>query len=467
MLLKRKHGEEHPYWPAGPFKIRLPFIHYRWEIPETIQALVMFVIAMGMIPLLEQYLGLPYEVALAYVVVCGIGFMLPTLLGVPFVPGWITPAIPVVLLFIGQFEPGPEAIRALVALQLMVTFIFLFMAVTRLGSKLVNNIPNSIKAGILLGAGIAAISGEISQGGRLFNTPISLTIGGLVTAYVLFSLSFRDWTEKHRWAKLVASYGMVPGMLLTMFIGWGVAEYPLPDVQWGFNVPAMGQIWAYLPFTVGFPGLDLLLLAIPTAIIAYIIAFGDIIVGQSLIKRVDHLRPDEKIEVNVDRVHLVTGIRNLLHSFFAPYPGLAGPLFTGAMATIAERYRYGRKAMDTIYSGASIFWIVGFIALFLLPLVTLFRPVLPIALSITLLITGYLCIAVAVEQIDNATSMGVAGIMGVVLATHGAAWGLGAGLVLYFMIEFRGRNKKAADDTEEPIHVEDNMPVDQELPDKT
>jgi xanthine/uracil/vitamin C permease (AzgA family) len=193
MLYQRKHGEEHPYWPAGPFKIRLPFIHYRWEVAETIQALVMFVVAMGMIPLLERYLGLPYDVALAYVVVCGIGFMLPNLLGVPFVPGWITPAIPVVLLFVGGFEPGPDAIRALVALQLVVTFIFLFMGITRLGSKLVNNIPNSIKAGILLGAGIAAISGEISEGGRLFNTPISLGIGGLITAYVLFSLSFRDW----------------------------------------------------------------------------------------------------------------------------------------------------------------------------------------------------------------------------------------------------------------------------------
>ncbi|WP_416886434.1 xanthine/uracil/vitamin C permease [Marinospirillum sp.] len=463
MLLKRKHGEEHPYWPAGPFKIRLPFIHYRWETAETIQALVMFVVAMGMIPLLERYLGLPYDVALAYVVVCGIGFMLPNLLGVPFVPGWITPAIPVVLLYLGDFEPGPDAIVALVALQLVVAFVFLFMGVTRLGSTLVNNIPNSIKAGILLGAGIAAISGEISIGGRLHNTPISLIIGGLVTAYVLFSLSFRDWTEKHRWAKLIAGYGMVPGMLLTMIIGWSVKEYPLPDIEWGVNVPAFGEIWNWLPFTLGFPTLAMMAAAIPTAIIAYIIAFGDIIVGQSLIKRVDHLRPDEKIEVNVDRVHLITGIRNAIHAFFAPYPGLAGPLFTGVMATIAERYRYGRNAMDTIYSGAGVFWIVGFIALFLLPLVTVFRPVLPIALSITLLITGYLCIAVAVEQIDNATSMGVAGVMGVVLATHGAAWGLGAGLVMYFLIEFRGR-KKAAEDTAEPIHVDDNMPQDNEKP---
>lgn len=463
MLLKREHGEEHPYWPLGPFKLRLPFIHFRWEIPETIQALVMFVIAMGMIPLLEQYLGLPYEVALAYVVVCGVGFMLPPLLGVPFIAGWITPAIPVVLLFLSDFTPGPEAIRAMVALQLVVTAIFLIMAVTRLGSKLVNNVPDSIKAGILLGAGIAAISGEISEGGRLYNTPISLGIGGLVTLYVLFSLSFRDLTEKYRWARNIAAYGMVPGMLVTMAIGWGMGEYPLPTVEWGVAVPDFSGIWAYLPFTVGLPGIELLIAAIPTAIIAYIIAFGDIIVGQSLIKRADHLRPDEQIEVNVDRVHLITGLRNLMHSLLAPYPGLAGPLFTGAMATVAERYRYGRKAMDTIYGGASVFWIVGFLALFMLPLITLFRPVLPIALSITLLITGYLCIAVAVEQIKNATAMGVAGIMGVVLATHGAAWGLGVGLVLYFMVEHRLRGAREAEE-QEPIHVEDDMAVESEEP---
>ena len=453
MLLKRKHGDEHPYWPAGPFKIRLPFIHYRWEMAETVQGMVMFVVGMAMIPLLQKYLGLEYDVALAYVVICGIGFMLPNLLGVPFVPGWITPAIPVVLLFIGDFEPGPEAIKALVALQLMVTAVFLFMGVTRLGSKLVNSIPDSIKAGILLGAGIAAITGEISEGGRAFNTPLSLGIGGLITAYVLFSLSFRGWVEKHRWAKTIAGYGMVPGMLIAMAIGWGVGEYKLPEVEMGISSPDFAGLWATLPFNIGMPAADLFIAAIPTAIIAYIIAFGDIIVGQSLLNRVDHLRPDEKIEVDVDRVHLITGLRNLMHSFLAPYPGLAGPLFTGAMATIAERYRYGRSAMDTIYSGAGIFWIVGFIALFILPLITLFKPVLPIALSITLLITGYLCIAVAVEQIDSATSMGVAGIMGVVLAVHGAAWGLGVGLVLYFLIEFH--TSKEADDPEK-IHVEED-----------
>ena len=32
MAMKREYGAEQPYTPAGIFKIRLPFIHYRWEI---------------------------------------------------------------------------------------------------------------------------------------------------------------------------------------------------------------------------------------------------------------------------------------------------------------------------------------------------------------------------------------------------------------------------------------------------
>ena len=59
MALQREHGGEQPYWPAGPFKIRLPFIHYRWEYPEMIQGLIMFVVGLAMIPLLQKYLGMP------------------------------------------------------------------------------------------------------------------------------------------------------------------------------------------------------------------------------------------------------------------------------------------------------------------------------------------------------------------------------------------------------------------------
>ncbi|WP_285258653.1 solute carrier family 23 protein [Halopseudomonas bauzanensis] len=434
-VYKRTDGAEQPFWPCGPFKIRLPFIHYRWEMAEMLQALIMFVVSLGMIPLLQTYLGLPYDVALAYVVVCGVGFMLPALLGVPFVPGWITPGIPVVLLFLGDFEPGPEAIQALFALQFLVFVIFLFLGITRLGSVLVRLIPNSMKGGIIIGAGIAALIGEIETGGRLAATPFSLVIGSLVCLYLMFSVSFKGLTERVPFARKVVNYGMVPGMLVAIFVGIIAGEYEMPDVRFGITAPAFAEMWNYLPFTLGFPDAKVFMLAIPTAVIAYIIAFGDIIVGQSLMQRADELRTDEVIENNIDRVHLVTAVRNAMHAFFAPSPGLAGPLWTAVAATMAERYKYGRHAMESIYSGAGTFWITGFLALFLLPLVSFFQPVLPIALSLTLILTGYICLMVGFEQLNNNTERGIAGTMGVVLAVYGAGWGLAAGAALYILIE--------------------------------
>lgn len=436
---RRNDGDEQPYWAVGPFKIRLPLMHYRWEWVEFAQAMILFVVSLAMIPLLEKYLGVSYEVALAYVFICGIGFMVPAFLGVPMVPGWITPAIPVVLLYLQQFASGPETIRALVALQLIVAAIFLLLGITKLSSKVVNNVPPSIKAGILLGAGVAAFMGELKVGGRIPNTPIAIGLGSLICLYMLFSISFQKLKSKSKLAALLGKYGMVPAMVIAIAIGMLVKEYPLPDIKWGITIPAFKEMWNYLPFTVGFPGMDMFAKAVPTAVIAYIIAFGDVIVGSVLVKSAsEESRPDEAVDNDVDRIHLVTGLRNVLHSFFAPYPGLAGPIWTAVTATVADRYRQGRQAMDSIFSGCGTFWISGFIALFVLPLVSFFKPFLPIGLSLTMVVTGYLCIITAFKQIEGSAELGVAGTMAVVLAMHGAAWGLGTGVVLHFLLERKG-----------------------------
>jgi hypothetical protein len=298
-MFHRKNGEEQPYWPAGPFKIRMPFVHYRWEFVEMAQALIMFVVSLAMIP------------------------------------GWITPGIPVVLLFLSDYEPGPEAIQALFALQFLVFIIFLFLGVTRLGSKLVDLIPRSMKGGIIIGAGIAALMGEIEAGGRLATTPISLIVGGLVCLYLMFSVSFKGFVETNSFARKIANYGMVPGMIVAILVGFATGEYAVPDAKRGITTPNFGELWNYLPFSVGFPDASVFMYAIPTAVIAYVIAFGDIVVGQSLMNRVDHLRRDEDIDNSIDRVHLVTAIRNGGHAFFAPSPGLAGPIWTAVTNTMA------------------------------------------------------------------------------------------------------------------------------------
>ncbi|WP_367105414.1 xanthine/uracil/vitamin C permease [uncultured Psychrobacter sp.] len=438
MAIDRKYGEEQPYWAAGPFKIRLPFIHYRWEIPEMLQGLFMFMVSLAMIPLLEQYLGMPYDAALAFCVIAGLMYLLPSLLGVPLVPGWITPAIPIVLLYLQAFEPGPAAVQAMFVLQLEVFLIFIFFGLTGLSNRIVGFIPNSLKAGVIIGAGIAALMGEIQTGGRVEATPISLIIGAIISGYVLFSVSFKHTIQHNRFAKMIANLGMISGMFVAMIIGWVIGEYPLPDIEWGITQPNFSAMTDFLIFNVGMPDISVFLLAFPTAMIAYVIAFGDILVGQALSERVDEIRPDEKIETNITRIHIVTGIRNGVLAFFAPWPGLAGPIWTAAHATLAERYALGRKAMDSIYSGGGTFWWTGLAAIFILPLVTLFRPVLPIALSLTLLLTAYICIMVGIEQLKTSAERGVAGIVAVTLAMPAAqstVYAIAIGIVLYILIE--------------------------------
>ncbi len=51
------------------------------------------------------------------------------------------------------------------------------------------------------------------------------------------------------------------------------------------------------------------------------------------------------------------------------------------------------------------------------------------------MLTGYICLMVGLEQLENNTERGIAGTMGVVLAVYGAGWGLATGVVLYLLIE--------------------------------
>ena len=59
----QRRENELPYIPFGPFQIRLPFIHYKIESVEFIHGLILGVTALAAVPYLEQYLGLPYELA--------------------------------------------------------------------------------------------------------------------------------------------------------------------------------------------------------------------------------------------------------------------------------------------------------------------------------------------------------------------------------------------------------------------
>ena len=127
----RKYGEEQPCWKLGIFKVRLPFIHYAWSVPEMVQALFMCATCLGAIPVLTEVLGVSYDVALSMVIINGFFYTIHVLLGDPVVPGWITPAIPLITAFLTKgYEMGPARTQALIALQMILGIIFLIFGIT-------------------------------------------------------------------------------------------------------------------------------------------------------------------------------------------------------------------------------------------------------------------------------------------------------------------------------------------------
>ncbi|WP_261870608.1 hypothetical protein [Psychrobacter sp. JCM 18901] len=75
---KRTAAGEASYYPLGPFKVRLPFLHYRFEWPDYFQGLLMCAVDLAAIPLMTELLGMPFEAALAIVMINGIFLSTPS-----------------------------------------------------------------------------------------------------------------------------------------------------------------------------------------------------------------------------------------------------------------------------------------------------------------------------------------------------------------------------------------------------
>lgn len=442
----RKYGEEQPYWKAGIFKIRLPFIHYAWSIPEMVQALFMCATCLGAIPVLTEVLGVSYDVALSMVIINGFFYTIHVLLGDPVVPGWITPAIPIITAFLTTgYEIGPARTQALIALQMILGIIFLVFGITGLGAKMVEVVPNSVKAGVLMGGGLSAVIGEFKDGGRFGIYPISIAIGILVAYFCLFSPIWTNLRKKYKVIDAIGKFGMLPAIIIGVIIGPIVGELAVPNVQFWplIKIPEFANIWNQLsPFAIGWPSAATWIAAIPTAIVTYIIAFGDFVTSEALITEADEVRQDEKIDFNANRSNIISGIRNVAMAMVSPYTQTCGPLWAAVTAAVSQRYKEGPQAMESIYSGCGTFRISTFIAVALLPISSLLQPVLPVALALTLIVQGYICTQLAMNMCKSDIERGICGVMGAILAIRGAAWGLAVGLILFFILMER-RNKAA------------------------
>lgn len=431
-------GRVSPYIPCGPFQIRFPFIHYRIEKSEFIQGLIIGSTALVGTYFLTEYFGLPYELAYTIVIIEAFMYIFHGTLGDPVVPGWITAALPLVLAFVSNYTLGPERIQAMMALQILVAAIFIFMSVTHLATRFVNWVPDSIKAGILLAAPISVIQGQLGPKGGLVNFPISLLGGFIFLTVIMFSLSYQRLRKNLRFLDFLAQYGSLFPYLFAMFLGIAVGELDVPQVEMGtfLKIPDISAMMSTTSiFAVGVPTTNMFISAFPLAIICYIIAFGDFVTTDTLIKEAQESRNDEKIELDSDRSNLISGIRNLILGLFCPYPLMAGPLWAGLTVSVCQRYKEGKKAMESLIGGMTSFRLATFLCVIIIPVTTFMKPVYVVGGPIALLFQAIVCAKIGMDYCHTNEDRMIGGMMAAVLAFCGAAWGLLAGAVLYLMLK--------------------------------
>lgn len=431
----RREGEAAPFIPLGPFQLRLPFIHYRFEWPDYFQGLLMCAVDLAAIPLLTQLLGMPFEVALAIVMLNGLFYLLHHLLGDPCVPGWITPAIPLIMAYCQQFPEGPERVHSLIAFQMTLGILSLFLGITGLAGRIVRLIPPAIKSGIIIGAGLAAIISIFKVGGRFESFPWSISIAVGIAFYLLYSKHFAVLQQRIPAFGLIGKLGIFPIILLAVVVAPLFGEAPWPTIKWGFSAPDFQTLWReYTVFGIGFPPAAMYLTAIPTVLATYIVLFGDILQNRALVADGQAYRPDEKVEYVSGRAHLIFGGRNAAMSIIGPDVTMCGPIWSAMQVVMIERWKKGRQAMDSFFGGVGSFRWGTNTGLLLMPIVSLVEPILGVALALTLLIQGYVNMKIGVLEARSGKDLGIAGVVAAILSIKGAGWAFAAGILMCALI---------------------------------
>ncbi len=450
-------GRELPYI-GGVLKFRLPFVHYRIEYQDFIQGAILSCVPLGITAALVSVLGIPIEIAVLMVVINNFLYLLHTSFGDPSVAGWITAGIPLYITYLVGFEAGPDRILALIALQVLVGVIFLVLGVTGIAKYVFIHFPISMRAGILLGAGIASLM-------RIFNPaqpfmakmPIAFVVASLGSFFILFSARAIHYRAEHSWFAWIAGFGIAPGFVLGYIVGFITGEIPAPKGMFDHFIIQMpfGEMFSsFSALGLGMPSASTWVAAISLAIVAYVLAFGDIVVLQAMVANCNEVRKDENVVFEVPRNHIITSIRNIFMGICIPYLPLCGPQWTGGQALVVNRFVHSTPAQEPSYWGGatSIFWGMS-IAMVFHPIVQLVLPAKLIGFGLTLLIQGYLCVYIAFAMCTTNVQRGIAGVMGAALisANYVKLWGnafwsgptlaLIVGALLFFLLEYGHEEK--------------------------
>jgi len=416
-----KH-QELPGWRWGPFTFRLPFYHTRLYWPEFLQGLfVAAATGLALVPVMTAYFGLSFEQAVALSLVHSALIASAIIVfGEPYAPGWITPALPLVLGFVlsGWTEPS-ERFQVMTALTLNFALLVFILGVTGLGRRLILWLPDTLKAGIILGAAIAALKRVFVDDAERFllQQPVATAVACAICLIFTFSLPLARLKARNRVILMIASLGLLPGFLAAGLVGPLAGEVSY-EIQWGILLPPLGEAWAKAsPLAIGWPSLQMFLTSIPLALITYIILFGDIVTGNEILREAMHERADDHIEVDPDRSHLSVAIRNAVMAVAGPFFPTQGVVWAGVHVIVVQRWRQGRAAMDSLHSGLASYYLMGVPIIFLLlPVLTGLKPLLGIALSLTLILTGFACAYIAMSIPRNNASRGTVVVIACALA---------------------------------------------------
>ncbi len=427
-------------WRWGPFTMRVPFLHTRLLWPEFLQGLfVSTATGLALVPVLTGYFGMSFEQAVAFSLLQSI-FIISSLFlfGEPYAPGWNTAALPLVLAFVITGYPDPvQRFQAMMALSLLFAGLVFALGITGLGAWLMRWLPPTLRAGILLGAAISAFKKVfIDDAPRfLMQQPVTTTIACLVGLVCVFSLPFQALKLRHRSLLWIASLGLLPGFIAAALIGPLVGEVHYA-VQWGWLLPPVGEAIAKMsPFSIGWPDAAMYWNAIPLVLIAYVIQFGDIVTGTEVLRSAAPSRADDPVDINVARTHLALALRNAGSALVTPFFPTQGMLWTGVHVVIVQRWKQGPRQMRDLHSGLISYYLMGLpLAYFVLPLLTGLKPLLGIALSLTLVLTGFACAYIAMAIPRSNASRGTALLIGAAIAMFEPWIGLAIGIAASFLL---------------------------------
>lgn len=441
LSMKREYGKEQPYIPCGIFKIRLPFVHFGISGPEVFVGLSNTIASLVAVATLMSVLGIDVATGRAVIVISSTCYLLNWFLGDPCIGGWITPALAIVTMYLTGFEIGTARFQAMAALQLEVAIIFLFLGVTGLAKKIVSFVPPAMKGGIIMGAAIAAVESGLKN--YWPKGPVTVSVGIFVAFFLMYSARFKAWARMNSFVKELSKYTFPIAMVVAMVLGGvigdvdysGVSLFPL------FELPDfVGAFRQMSPLFIGFPPPMAWIQALPTAIAVYIIAFGDFVTIQELVR--DHERDDEVLDANVNRSSIICGIRNLIMGLLVPFPQLCGPVSAPYIVPTMSRYKeQGREGMDNLWAGIGTLTIVAVIFMLMPVSMALAAPASFCVMGILMLIQGYTCTQVGMKCCHDNMDIGITGMMTGVMCIKGGAWAMGAGLLFYLLLTTKEKIK--------------------------